>query len=360
VTFDPFSIAKHVLHRLPPETAHDVTLAALETGLVPARAPVNDPILATALFGHELAHPLGLAAGFDKNARVFAQMFGQGFSFVEVGGVTPRPQAGNPRPRVHRLPHDRGVVNRMGFPNHGADRVAARLRATRAPGLLGVNLAANADSADPADDFVALVRTFAPLADFLTLDVSCPNTANGQVFLCKEPLDDLLARIEAAFADGTAPRRPLAAKLSPDVDDAKLAELVGVLTAHRIDAIVLSNTTLERPDHLRDPAHVHRGGLSGAALFARSTQMLADVYALTRGSIPLVGVGGIATGAHAYAKIRAGATALQLYTAMAYEGPAVVTRILHELAAHLRVDGFSSLRDAIGAGHRARTGTPAG
>jgi dihydroorotate dehydrogenase len=348
--FDPFPLAQPLLFRLDPERAHELTLRALEANLVPPQPAVDEPSLAIDLFGRRLAHPVGLAAGFDKNARVFARMYAQGFSHVEVGGVTPLAQTGNPRPRVFRYPGARAAINKMGFPNDGADAVAKRLAAQRAPGMLGVNLASNAQSRDPADDFVVLARRFAPLCDYLTLDISCPNTENGQVFLDPARLRDLLARVAAT--DLGAARPAIAAKLAPDIDDHRLEALVAVLLEARIDGIVVGNTTARREGL---PAGVYPpGGLSGAPLFARSTAQLARVAALTDGTVPLIGVGGIASGPDAYAKIRAGATAVQLYTGLIYGGTALVTRIVRELGVLLLRDGYGSLSEAIGHDRPAR------
>lgn len=350
--FDPFPFAKPFLHRLDPEDAHELTLRALELGAVPGQPRDTDPILATTLFGRRLTNPVGLAAGFDKNGRVYDRMGRHGFGFVEVGGVTPRPQAGNARPRVFRLPEDRAVINRMGFPNEGAAALEARLRRKGRGAIgLGINLASNADSADPAADFIALATRFAPYADYLTLDVSCPNTANGQVFLEPERLADLLAQLGALVWEE---RPALVAKLSPDVDDALLEKLVATLLAGRIDGIVVANTTRARPP-LRSPSAGATGGLSGRPLFAPSTAMLARVRELTSGRVPLIGVGGIASAEDAYAKIRAGASAVQLYTALIYAGTALVTKIKRDLAALLRRDGFASIDEAAGRGTPAST-----
>jgi dihydroorotate dehydrogenase len=340
---DPYPLVKPWLLRLDPETAHELTLRALVLGVVPKPAPLTDPILAGELFGRRLVHPIGLAAGFDKNARVFTQMYGQGFSFVEIGGVTPLPQAGNPRPRVFRLPADGAVINRMGFPGAGAALVEYRLATQPRTGMLGINLASNTQSADPIADFTGLVARFARYADFLTLDISCPNTANGRMFLEPARLRELLAAVAAVPL--AAPRPAIVAKLSPDIETPALHEIVGVLLDARIDGIVVSNTTARRPP-LQSTHRNELGGLSGRPLFAASTAMLATVARLTGGRVPLIGVGGIASGADAYAKIRAGACAVQLYTALIYGGTSLVARIGTELAALLRRDGFTSLAQA--------------
>ncbi|MEA2719665.1 MAG: dihydroorotate dehydrogenase, partial [Candidatus Eremiobacteraeota bacterium] len=324
--FDPYVFAKPFLHSLDPEDAHELMLCALELGVVPGQPRGDDPLLATTLFGRRLSNPIGLAAGFDKNARVYERMGAHGFGFVEVGGVTPLAQRGNPRPRVFRLPADGAVINRMGFPNEGAAAMEARLRRKGRPEIgFGINLASNADSADPADDFVGLARRFAPYADYLTLDVSCPNTANGQVFQDPARLGDLLARLAAL--EWGASRPAVVAKLSPDVDDALLERLVATLLDARIDGIVVANTTRARPAGLRGVHANEAGGLSGTPLFGPSTAMLSRVRELTGGAVPLIAVGGVASGADAYAKLRAGASAVQLYTGLIYGGTALVTRI---------------------------------
>jgi len=352
---DPFPFARPLLHLLDPERAHEVTLRALELNAVPPQPHVDEPSIAIDLFGRRLDNPVGLAAGFDKNARVFRRMYAQGFGFVEIGGVTPRPQRGNPRPRVFRLPKDGAAINNMGFPNDGADAVVRRLGGERPPGMLGVNLASNGDSLDPVEDFALLVQRFSSYADYLTLDVSCPNSVNGKVFLDPARLRDLMARL-AGVDRGPVPPK-LVAKLSPDVDDALLEQLVGVLLDAKIDGIIVSNTTVERPPTLRSPATM-KGGLSGQPLFARSTAMLAQVAEITGGAVPLIGVGGIANGPQAYAKIRAGATAVQLYTGLIYGGTALVPRIKRELAVLLMRDGYATLSEAVGTARTVRKVSP--
>ncbi|MEA2785905.1 MAG: dihydroorotate dehydrogenase, partial [Candidatus Eremiobacteraeota bacterium] len=323
---------------LDPEDAHELTMQALELNVVPGQPRDDDPVLATTLFGRTLTNPVGVAAGFDKNGRVYERMGAHGFGFVEIGGVTPRAQRGNPRPRVFRLPDDGAVINRMGFPNEGADALEARLKRKGRPDIgFGINLASNADSADPAADFVALAQRFAQYADYLTLDVSCPNTANGQVFLDPSQLADLLARLTDVAWGGERPR--MVAKLSPDVDDALLQRLVSALLDARIDGIVVSNTTRARPAGLHGPHANEAGGLSGKPLFGSSTALLARVRELTGGTVPLIGVGGIASGADAFAKLHAGATVVQLYTGLIYAGTALVTKIKRELAELLRRNG---------------------
>jgi dihydroorotate dehydrogenase len=334
---DPFQFAKPLLHLMDPERAHELTLRALEANLVPAQPQVDEPSIAIDLFGRRLDNPVGLAAGFDKNARVFRRMYAQGFSFVEIGGVTPR--------------QDAAVVNNMGFPNDGAEAVVRRLGGERPAGMLGINLASNGDSTDPAEDFVGLVRRFASYADYLTLDVSCPNSINGKVFLDPARLRDLMARLNAVDRGPLPPK--LVAKLSPDVDDALLEQLITVLLEAKIDGIIVSNTTIERPPALRGDASM-KGGLSGSPLFARSTAMLAQVASITGGSVPLIGLGGIASGPQAYAKIQAGATAVQLYTGLIYGGTALVTRIKRELAVLLMRDGYGTLSEAVGTARSVR------
>jgi dihydroorotate dehydrogenase len=352
---DPFRFAKPLLHLMDPERAHEVTLRALEANLVPAQPFVDEPSIAIDLFGRRLDNPVGLAAGFDKNARVFRRMYAQGFSFVEIGGVTPRPQRGNPRPRVFRIPQDAAVVNNMGFPNDGAEAVVRRLGGERPAGMLGINLASNGDSTDPAEDFVGLVRRFSSYADYLTLDISCPNSINGKVFLDPARLRDLMARLSAVDRGPLPPK--LVAKLSPDVDDALLEQLITVLLEAKIDGIIISNPMIERPATLRGDASM-KGGLSGSPIFARSTAMLAQVASIAGGSVPLIGLGGIASGPQAYAKIQAGATAVQLYTGLIYGGTALVTRIKRELAVLLMRDGYGTLSEAVGTARSVRKVSP--
>jgi len=340
-------LAAGALRRVEPEAAHRATLWALGHGLGPVERGPDEACLATRLWGSDFPNPLGLAAGFDKNAVAVEAALKLRFGFTEVGGVTPRPQAGNPRPRLFRLDEDGAAINRMGFNNDGMTAVAERLARARRSRPVGVNLASNTDSADPAADFAALVARFAPLADFLTVDVSCPNTANGKVFLEPGRLRALLTQLRELCPRGPA-APALLVKLAPDVDASLLARLVEA-AIDGVDGLIVSNTTLARPAGLKSRHAAEAGGLSGRPLFAPSTALLRDVARLSGGQVPLIGVGGVASGADAYAKIRAGAALVQLYTALVFQGPALVPRIKRELAALLRRDGFATVADAVGA-----------
>jgi dihydroorotate dehydrogenase len=344
------------LHLLPPETAHGLALWALGRGLVPAITPASSPRLATSFCGFELAHPLGLAAGFDKNAGAISGLFGLGFSFVEVGTVTPRPQAGNPRPRLLRLRRQQALINRMGFNNDGLEAMRARLaRQGPRPGPLGANIGANRDAADPVADYVTCLRGLYELVDYVAVNVSSPNTPGLRDLQSRARLDELLgALLEARAAlAGADPPKPLLVKIAPDLaldDEAALAELA---LARGVDGLIVGNTTIERPEVVPARYRAEPGGLSGAPLFLKSTEQLGRLYRLTGGRLPLIGVGGILRGADAYAKIRAGASALQLYTALIYRGPRAVSRILRELDRLLEADGCARLRDARGVDARA-------
>lgn len=352
---DLYPLLKPALPLIDAESGHRLALWALRRGLVPADRAGDDPILRCRLFGFELPNPVGLAAGFDKNAVAVRREQTLGFGFIEIGGVTPRPQAGNPRPRLFRLDQDRAVINRMGFNNLGMIEIARRLQQRdRHAGIVGINLASNSDTTDPARDFEQLVETFTPVADYLTVDISCPNTPNGKVFQQRQPLETLLARLQrtraaAAQAAGIDPP-PMLIKSAPDLSEQERNDIAEVALGARIDGMIVSNTTVARPASLRSRHIAERGGLSGRPLFEMSTRLLAEMYALTQGKLPLVGVGGIASGADAYAKIRAGACAVQLYSALVFAGPRLVRQIKDELAACLHRDGFASVQQAIGAG----------
>ncbi len=335
-----------LLHRLDPERAHDLSLKALRTGLLPLPGPVTSPRLRTTLAGLDLANPVGLAAGYDKNATALGPLMRAGFGFLEVGAATPRAQPGNPRPRLFRLAADRAVINRFGFNNDGAEAIAARL-ASRPPGIpVGLNLGANKDSADRAADFASVLRTAGPVADFVTVNVSSPNTERLRDLQGTEALAALLAGVLAARAEaGLAV--PVFLKVAPDLSPGEIDEIASVIRETGIDGLIATNTTLSR-NGLASPAAREAGGLSGAPLFDRSTRVLARFSAALGPDMPIIGVGGIASAADAYAKVRAGATAVQLYTGMVYEGLSLIPRIARGLDALLERDGVARVADAVG------------
>lgn len=358
---DLYGLARPLISALPAETAHRLAIKALKTGLVSAPSGRARRPFAVALdqrlWGIDFPNPLGLAAGFDKNAEAVDAMLAYGFGFVEIGGVTPRPQPGNPRPRLFRLPEDRAVINRMGFNNDGLAAIAERLRRRRAkPGVVAANIGKNKDSEDALADYVACLRGLAGLVDMIVVNVSSPNTPGLRALQGKAALADLLdglvaARDEVAPSteDGGGPALPLLVKIAPDLEDGEVADIVEVALDKRIDGLVVSNTTVARPQSLRSRAKAEEGGLSGEPLFESSTALLRRVYRLSEARLPLVGVGGVGSPEQAYAKIRAGASLVQLYTALVYRGPGLAVDILHGLAALLARDGFNSVREAVGA-----------
>ena len=340
-------LATVALHALDPEDAHRLSIRALAIGLGPRAAP-GEPPLATTLAGLALPNPVGLAPGFDKNAEAFAAMLNAGFGFVECGTVTPKPQAGNPRPRLFRLTEDRAVINRMGFNNVGLERFAANL-ARRRPGVVGANIGANKDAADRIGDYVAALRRLWGMADYFTVNVSSPNTPGLRALQTGEALAELLGRVAEARA-GLAGRAPVFLKVAPDLSEREVEEIADAAATHGFDGIVVGNTTLLRPEGLKSRWRDEAGGLSGAPLMALSTRVLGQFHAAAKGRLALIGVGGIASGADAYAKIRAGAAAVQLYSGLVFDGPGLVTRIRRDLAARLKADGFSKVAEAVGAG----------
>jgi dihydroorotate dehydrogenase len=348
-----FALAARLARLLPPEAAHRLTIRALAAGLGPRVPAEDDPILGIELWGRRFRNPIGIAAGFDKNAEAYRAILAMGFGFAEIGSVTPRPQAGNPRPRLFRLVEDRAIINRMGFNNDGAERVAARLRNRgRLSGPLGVNLGKNRDSADAAADYASGVRELGRFADYLVVNVSSPNTPGLRALQSRAALASLLAAVKAARAEACPVAPPLLVKIAPDLTEEDKRDIAAVAEEAGIDGLIVSNTTIARPATLKSPHRGEAGGLSGVPLFRPSTALLAEMFRLTGGRLPLVGVGGVASGADVYAKIRAGASLVQLYTALVYEGPGLVGRIKRELAALLRRDGFARIADAIGADHR--------
>jgi dihydroorotate dehydrogenase len=345
------SIAERVglalLHKLDPERAHGLSLAALRLHLPNLPGVVATPRLATTIAGLALANPVGLAAGYDKNAVALAPLMQSGFGFLEVGAATPRPQIGNAKPRLYRLTEDRAAINRFGFNNEGATSICARLAMrpkTKVP--VGINLGANKDSPDRAADFAAVLACCGPHVDFATVNVSSPNTEKLRDLQGRAALTSLLAAVMEVQATLSRPI-PIFLKIAPDLTDDDLAQIAEVATLSGIAGIIATNTTLSR-DGLASPHRGETGGLSGAPLFEKSTRVLAKLSQLTDGKLPLIGVGGISTADHAFQKIRAGASAVQLYTAMVYEGLSVAEKVARGLDALLATAGFASVAEAVG------------
>lgn len=354
---DFYSWVKPFLWRLDPEKAHRLSILALK--LVPSQwfsqgAP--DQILEQSLWGMAFKNPIGLAAGYDKNAEVVRPLFELGFGFVEVGGVTLRPQSGNPQPRLFRLTEDQAVINRMGLNSAGVELVAKSLEAQQScnlPGPFFVNLGLNKDSRSPASEYAELAGKMAPFANVLTLNVSSPNTPGLRALQETSKLMDIVGAVRGALAASESSTAPvLLIKIAPDLSDEDLSDLAQFSINQKIDGLVVSNTTVARPNSLRSVHRHEAGGLSGKPLFEASTEVLRKMYEWTDGEIPIIGVGGVSTGADAYAKIRAGASLVQLYSALVYEGPSLVSRVSQDLANHLKSDGFASIADAVGADHR--------
>jgi dihydroorotate dehydrogenase len=353
LNIDRFTLAAPILRLLPPEPAHRTTIHAMRLGLGGRDRKPDDPVLAIRRFGLQFSNPVGLAAGFDKNAEVSAAALNLGFGFAEFGTVTPRPQPGNPTPRIFRLPAQQAVINRLGFNNEGLDAAAARAetlrdRAKRPAGIIGGNIGKNKDSTDAVADYVTGAARLSPLVDYLTVNVSSPNTPGLRALQGRAALTELLSAVQAARR---APV-PVLVKIAPDLTEDDLEDIIRAVIDTQVAGIIISNTTIERPAGLPPRLASEAGGLSGVPLFAPSTEMLRRAYRLAGDAIPLVGVGGIASADDAYAKIRAGASLVQLYTALVYQGPGLVRRIKTGLAARLRADGFARLEDAIGVDSR--------
>ena len=333
-------IAEPLIRLLPPEAAHRAAIAGLKIA-PPRPAGPCDLRLAVETLGLRFPNPLGLAAGFDKNAEVPGAMLNLGFGFVEVGTLTPRPQYGNPRPRLFRLPEDRAVINRFGFNNEGYETARARL-GRRPAGVVGVNVGANKDAADRIADYVLGVETFAATADYLTINISSPNTPRLRDLQKREALDELVARVVAA-RDESEPRRPLLIKIAPDLDERELDQIVASALRRRVDGLIVSNTTVARRASLRSSHRSEAGGLSGRPLFEPSTRLLARAYAAVGGAMPLIGCGGVEDAETALAKIEAGASLVQLYTSLALRGVGVVEEILAGLARAAHERGVASI-----------------
>ncbi|HEY4927133.1 MAG TPA: quinone-dependent dihydroorotate dehydrogenase [Roseiarcus sp.] len=340
------ALALPFLQKLEPETAHRAAIAALR--IAAAAAPRCDPNLSVAAFGLTFANPLGMAAGFDKNAEAPRGLLGAGFGFVEVGTLTPRPQPGNPRPRLFRLARDKALINRLGFNNAGYAAAHARLTRTALAGIVGVNIGPNKDSADRIADYVLGVATFADVASYFTINISSPNTPGLRDLQQRGALDELVARVIAA-RDACAIRRPILVKIAPDVDPATLDDIVSVGRARGIDGMIVSNTTISRPPGLQESEASETGGLSGRPLFDLSTRVLAQTFLRADGAFALIGCGGVDSASAALAKIEAGASLVQLYTALIYRGPGLIGEILSGLTKAMGERRIERLDALVGA-----------
>ncbi|QTD57741.1 quinone-dependent dihydroorotate dehydrogenase [Parasphingorhabdus cellanae] len=342
-----YDLARPFIFALEAEKAHGLTIAGLKA-LPMGPAPKSDPVLNTTVAGLEFANPIGMAPGFDKNGEVPDALIRMGFGYAEVGTLTPRAQPGNPKPRIFRLPEDKAVINRLGFNNEGQEKAAPRLKRMRVrmgKGVLGINIGANKDSDDRIADYVIGVENMAPLADYLTVNISSPNTPGLRALQDKGALEELLAAVMQARASHKV---PVFLKVAPDLAPADIDDIVDVTMKQKIDALIVSNTTITRPN-LQSANKDETGGLSGAPLKDLALQRLKDFRKASGGKIPLIGVGGIAHANDAYERIRAGASLIQLYTAMIYEGPTMARAISCGLAKRLKRDGFASVSDAVGA-----------
>jgi len=354
-----FNWLKPLVFKLDPELAHSITIKALARGLYPKdKIPVNTR-LAQTVFGIRFSNPVGLAAGFDKNAEALTGLFALGFDFIEAGTVTPRPQAGNPRPRVFRDVKSQSVINRMGFPGHGAEAFLKNYLRYRAgkqheKSIVGINIGKNKDTQDPAADYLTLATMFAPHADYLAINISSPNTAGLRDLQKRDFLLPFIAAIKAncAAACGDAHVPPILVKLAPDLSDPQLDELAETLLEAGVDGVILTNTTLDRPITLPETFTKQTGGLSGPHVRDKSTAIIHRFYDKTGGKIPIIGVGGISTAAEAYAKIRAGASLVQVYTGLIFKGPAIIEEIKEGLTALLDRDGYRTLAEAVGSAHK--------
>lgn len=353
-----YSLARPFLFNLDPETAHHFALRSLKMGFGPSCAKVDDPALRTVVWNRMFPNPVGLAAGFDKNAEVISQMFAMGFGFIEAGTVTPKPQPGNPKPRIFRDIEHQAIINRMGFPGVGIakfkDNLAAFLaRKPHPEGVIGINIGMNKDQTDPASDYTALVRSLGGMTDYLTINISSPNTPGLRDLQQKEPLNELLLAVmeERRKSCGYNPP-PVLVKLSPDLTDEQMVDIAEVLIERQVEGVILTNTTLYRPDELEPTFAAERGGLSGGPLTDINTGVIRRFYALTEGKLPIIGAGGIMNGMDAYAKIRAGASLVQIYSGFIFHGPDIVRKINTDLIDLLHADGFSHISEAVGADHR--------
>lgn len=355
MSFDPYRLARAIFFAMDGEFSHDFTTAFLKRGIAPCFRNDKQPSLRTRVCGLDFPNPIGLAAGFDKNGTMIGPMLGFGFGFVETGTITPKPQPGNPKPRMFRAVADEALINRFGFNSDGIAACLPRFAAYRSKparkGIVGINIGKNKETADAAADYKQGIAAFAPFADYLAVNISSPNTPGLRDLQNKEALAELLRQVMETRNSG-AKKPPVFVKIAPDQTDAQMNDIAETSLAAGIDGIIIGNTTVSRPASLPPALAAEAGGLSGKPLRDMSTRVLTSMYKLTGGKLPLIGCGGVSSGADAYAKIRAGASLVQIYTALIYEGPFLIPRVCRDLSALLKRDGFAHVADAVGADHQ--------
>jgi len=350
------SILLYLINFFPPEFAHKITIKLLKLGLINlfVKPYSNSHILHQVIWNLEFTNPIGLAAGFDKNSEVVNEMLKLGFGFVEIGTVTPSPNIGNEKPRVFRLPKDKAIINHLGFNNHGMEKIKDRLSKRQnnryfKHGIVGANIGKNYNTKDNSSDYISCIKNLGPYVDYLVINISSPNTPGLRDLQKRENLESLIISIKKnKDINSQIVNKPLLIKIAPDLNDEQKRDIALTSLAQGIDGIIVSNTTLERPKELYDNNKNEIGGLSGKPLFIPSTLLLKEMYHFTGGKIPLIGVGGISSGRDVYEKIKAGASLVQLYTSLVYEGPQILDKINKELIYLLQTDGYTNISEVIG------------
>jgi dihydroorotate dehydrogenase len=344
-----FSKLRSLIFKIDPETAHNLAIKSLKLNLTPNLRNENkdDPMFETKLFGKEIDNPIGMAAGFDKNAEVYNSLFKLGFGFVEVGTVTPLKQYGNPKPRVFRLVEDQALINRLGFNNLGSENVSNRIRSNLNKGLLGINIGPNKDSKDRLNDYLIGLKTFHDIADYITINISSPNTEYLRSFHDENKFDELMNLVQEEKIKLKS-KIPIVVKISPDISDEQIEVLSKILLDHKVSAIIVSNTTAENRDKLNNILKHQKGGLSGKPLEEEANKLISKFYKLLKNKIEIIGVGGVDSGESAHRKFLAGASCVQLYTGMVFQGPNIVGKIKKELKEILIADGIKNFREIIG------------
>ena len=342
-----YQIINSFINKLDPELAHSLAIQFLKNIYIPLFPSKDDEILKINILGKEFSNPIGLAAGFDKNAEVYDKMFALGFGFAEVGTITPRPQEGNPKPRVFRLIEDKAIINRLGFPNQGLTKIKTRIETKKLEGILGINIGPNKDSVSRIDDYVECFKNFHNLCSYICVNISSPNTENLRNFHEQENLKKLLGEI-SNIKNTLNSKTPIFLKISPDIDDDNIVMICKNILEFNLDGLVLTNTSIKLRDNLLSKQKDEIGGLSGTSIKETSNLIIKKFFKIVKRKVPIIGVGGIDSGISAYEKIRAGASLLQLYTGLVYKGPFVIRAIKQELAELLKRDGFASLQEAVG------------